>query len=91
MFNVDAYKKSYKNFIDYLNGYSNSLLSKIGKCDKNIALCDVLGEIKQTKDIKTILDNKDFIISLNPTVDSYFKIIDFFMKNDDIISRGYQK
>lgn len=82
MFNVDAYKKSYKNFIDYLNGYSNSLLSKIGECDKNIALCDVLGEIKQTKDIKTILDNKDFIISLNPTVDSYFKIIDFFMKND---------
>lgn len=82
MFNVDAYKKSYKNFIDYLNGYSNSLLSKIGECDKNIALCDVLGEIKQTKDIKTILDNKDFIISLNPTIDSYFKIIDFFMKND---------
>lgn len=82
MFNVDAYKKSYKNFIDYLNGYSNSLLSKIGECDKNIALCDVLGEIKQTKDIKTILDNKDFIISLNPTVDNYFKIIDFFMKND---------
>lgn len=82
MFNVDAYKKSYKNFINYLNGYSNSLLSKIGQCDKSIALCDVLGEIKQTKNIKTILDNRDFIISLNPTVDSYFKIIDFFMKND---------
>ena len=82
MFNVDAYKKSYKNFIDYLNGYSNSLLSKIGECDKNIALCDVLGKIKQTKDIKTIIDNKDFIISLNPGVNRYFKIIDFFMKND---------
>ena len=36
MFNVDAYKKSYKNFIDYLNGYSNSLLSKIADIDLNV-------------------------------------------------------
>lgn len=41
MFDINSYKKAMKNFIDYLNGYSNSLLTKIGECDKNIALCDV--------------------------------------------------
>lgn len=82
MFNIDSYKKAYKNFIDYLNGYSNSLLTKIGECDKNIALCDVLEEIKQTHDVRTILNNKEFIASLNPVVLDYFRIIEFFRDND---------
>lgn len=82
MFNIDSYKKAYKNFIDYLNGYSNSLLTKIGECDKNIALCDVLEEIKQTHDVRTILNNKEFIASLNPVVLDYFRIIEFFKDND---------
>ena len=82
MFNIDSYKKAYKNFIDYLNGYSNSLLTKIGECDKNISLCDVLEEIKQTHDVRTILNNKEFIASLNPVVLDYFRIIEFFKDND---------
>lgn len=82
MFDINSYKKAMKNFIDYLNGYSNSLLTKIGECDKNIALCDVLEEIKQTHDVRTILNNREFIASLNPVVLDYFKIIEFFKDND---------
>lgn len=82
MFDINSYKKAMKNFIDYLNGYSNSLLTKVGECDKNIALCDVLEEIKQTHDVRTILNNREFIASLNPVVLDYFKIIEFFKDND---------
>lgn len=82
MFNIESIKKANKNFINYLNGYSNSLLIKIGECDKNIALCDVLEEIKKTHNVQTILDNREFIASLNPIVLDYFKIIEFFRDND---------
>lgn len=82
MFNVEAYKKAYKNFIDYLNGYSNSLLVKIGECDRNISLSEVVDEIKKSHDVNSILNNREFIVSLNPVVLNYYKIIEFFKENE---------
>lgn len=82
MFNVEAYKKAYKNFIDYLNGYSNSLLVKIGECDRNISLSEAVDEIKKSHDVNSILNNREFIVSLNPVVLNYYKIIEFFKEND---------
>ncbi|UKI58509.1 MAG: hypothetical protein L6V81_03685 [Clostridium sp.] len=66
-------------------------LLKIGECDKNIALCDVLEEIKQTHDVRTILNNKEFIASLNPVVLDYFRIIEFFKDNDALDADQVQK
>lgn len=82
MFNVEAYKKAYKNFIDYLNGYSNSLLVKIGECDRNISLSEAVDEIKKSHDVNSILNNREFIVSLNPVVLNYYKIIEFFKENE---------
>lgn len=82
MFNVEAYKKAYKNFIDYLNGYSNSLLVKIGECERNISLSEAVDEIKKSHDVNSILNNREFIVSLNPVVLNYYKIIEFFKEND---------
>lgn len=82
MFNVEAYKKAYKNFIDYLNGYSNSLLVKIGECERNISLSEAVDEIKKSHDVNSILNNREFIVSLNPVVLNYYKIIEFFKENE---------
>ena len=82
MFNVEAYKKAYKNFIDYLNGYSNSLLVKIGECDRNISLSEAVDDIKKSHDVNSILNNREFIVSLNPVVLNYYKIIEFFKENE---------
>lgn len=82
MFNVESYKKAYKNFIDYLNGYSNSLLVKIGECDRNISLSEAVDEIKKSHDVNSILNNREFIVSLNPVVLNYYKIIEFFKENE---------
>lgn len=82
MFYVEAYKKAYKNFIDYLNGYSNSLLVKIGECDRNISLSEAVDEIKKSHDVNSILNNREFIVSLNPVVLNYYKIIEFFKENE---------
>lgn len=82
MYSNQKVKTSYDKFISYLKEHIDMLSSELEEYDKKHSYYEMINELKNNPSLETIQKSRKFLVSLNPEINKYFNVIDFF------ISRG---
>ncbi len=79
MYSNEKVKPSYDKFTAYLKKHIKELKSQLEDYEKKANYSEVISELRVNTSLDMVLKERNFLISLNPSFDSQFKLIDFFV------------
>ena len=79
MYTQEKVKSSYDKFIRYLKEHIDTLSQELDEYNKRSSYFEAINELKNNPTLDTVLNQRKFLISLNPEITKYFNVIDFFM------------
>lgn len=79
MYSNEKVKPSYDKFTAYLKKHIKELKSQLEDYEKKANYSEVISELRDNPSLDMVLKERNFLISLNPSFDSQFKLIDFFV------------
>lgn len=79
MYSNEKVKPSYDKFTAYLKKHIKELKSQLEDYENKANYSEVISELRDNPSLDMVLKEKNFLISLNPSFDSQFKLIDFFV------------
>lgn len=79
MYSNEKVKPSYGKFTAYLKKHIKELKSQLEEYEKKANYSEVISELRDNPSLDMVLKERKFLISLNSSFDSQFKLIDFFV------------
>ena len=79
MYSNEKVKPSYDKFTAYLKKHIKELKNQLDDYEKKANYSEVISELRDNPSLDMILKERTFLLSLNPSFDSQFKLIDFFV------------
>ncbi len=79
MYSNEKVKPSYDKFTAYLKKHIKELKSQLEDYEKKANYSEVISELRDNPSLDMVLKEREFLISLNSSFDSQFKLIDFFV------------
>lgn len=79
MYSNDKVKPSYEKFTAYLKKHIKELKSQLDDYERKANYGEVINELRNNPSLDMVLKERASLISLNPSFDSQFKLIDFFV------------
>lgn len=79
MYSNEKVKPSYDKFISYLKKHIKELKAQIDDYERKANYSEVINKLRENPDLDMVLKERNFLISLNHSFDSQFKLIDFFV------------
>ena len=79
MYSNEKVKPSYDKFTAYLKKHIKELKSQLEDYENKANYSEVISELRDNPSLDMVLKERNFLISLNPSFDSQFKLIDFFV------------
>ena len=78
MYSNEKVKPSCDKFTAYLKKHIKELKTQLEDYEKKANYSEVISELRNNPNLDMVLKERVFLISLNPSFDSQFKLIDFF-------------
>ena len=79
MYSNEKVKPSYDKFTAYLKKHIKELKTQLEDYEKKANYSEIISELRSNPSLDMVLKERIFLISLNPSFDSQFKLIDFFV------------
>ena len=79
MYSNEKVKPSCDKFTAYLKKHIKELKTQLEDYEKKANYSEVISELRNNPNLDMVLKERIFLISLNPSFDSQFKLIDFFV------------
>ena len=79
MYSNEKVKPSCDKFTAYLKKHIKELKTQLEDYEKKANYSEVISELRNNPNLDMVLKERVFLISLNPSFDSQFKLIDFFV------------
>lgn len=82
MYIEDKVKPSYDKFISYLENHINEKQKELEEYELKKGYKEIIDNLIKNPNLEDVLAHRDFLMSLNNSLDTYFKLIDFFLSRN---------